>query len=51
MCVEADMILKDGRAAAVLISVGTSKRGPVDVPVVYGVRVTDPAGRFTAWIA
>jgi len=44
MCVEADIVLKDGFAAVVLISVGTSKRGLVGVPVVYGVRVTDPHG-------
>lgn len=44
ICVEADIALKDGRAAAVLISVGTSKRGPLDVPAVYDVRVTDPGG-------
>jgi hypothetical protein len=44
MCVEADIDLKDGRAATVLVSVGTFKRGPVDVPTVYGVRVTYPGG-------
>jgi hypothetical protein len=46
MCVEASISLKDGRAATVLISVGTFKRGPVDVPTVYGVRVTDAGGRI-----
>lgn len=44
MCIQADIALKDGRAAAVLISVGTFKRGAVDVPRVYGVRVTYPDG-------
>jgi hypothetical protein len=44
MCVQADIGLKDGRTATVLVSVGTFKRGPVDVPTVYGVRVTYPGG-------
>ena len=44
MCVEADIALKDGRAATVVVSVGTFKKGPVDVPTVYGVRVTYPGG-------
>lgn len=44
ICIQADMGLTDGRAATVLISVGMLKRGPVDVPMVYGVRVTDPDG-------
>jgi hypothetical protein len=44
MCIKADISLKDGRAATVLVSVGTFKRGPVDVPTVYGVRVTYPGG-------
>jgi hypothetical protein len=44
ICVEADVALKDGRAAAVFISVGTSERGPMDVPAVYDVRVTDAGG-------
>ena len=44
MCVQADMGLKDGRAATVLVSVGTFKRGPVDVLTVYAVRVTYPGG-------
>lgn len=44
MCVQADIGLKDGRAATVLISVGTYKRGPVDAPTVYGVSVTYPGG-------
>jgi hypothetical protein len=43
-CVQADIGLKDGRAATVLVSVGTFKRGPVDVPNVYSVRVTYPGG-------
>jgi hypothetical protein len=44
MCVVAEIKLKDERAATVLVSVGTFKRGPVDVPAVYGVRVTYPFG-------
>ena len=44
MCVQAEIGLTDGRAATVLISVGTLKRGPVDVPSVYGARVTYPGG-------
>jgi len=44
MCVVAEFKLKDERAATVLVSVGTFKRGPVDVPTVYGVRVTYPFG-------
>jgi hypothetical protein len=44
MCVKADIGLKDGRAATVMVSVGTFKRGPVDVPTVYSVRVTYPGG-------
>ena len=41
MCVEAAIDLKDGHAATVLVSVGTFKRGPVDVPAVLAVRITD----------
>ncbi len=44
MCVEADVALKDGRTATVLVSVGTFKKGPVDAPTVYGVKVTYPGG-------
>ena len=44
MCVQAEMGLKEGRAAIVLVSVGTFKRGPVDVPTIYGVTVTYPGG-------
>jgi hypothetical protein len=44
MCVEADIDLKDDRAAAVLVSVGTFKSGPVDVPTVFSVTITDPSG-------
>ena len=44
MCVQADIGLKDGRAATVLVSVGTFKKGLVDVPTVYGVKVTYPGG-------
>jgi hypothetical protein len=43
MCVEAHIDLKD-RAATVLVSVGTVKSGPVDIPTVYGVRVTYAGG-------
>jgi hypothetical protein len=41
MCVEAAIDLKDGHAATVPVSVGTFKRGPVDVPAVSAVRITD----------
>ena len=44
ICVQADIALKDGRAATVLVSVGTIKRGSVDIPTVSGVRVTDAVG-------
>ena len=44
MCVEADIDLKDDRAATVLISVGTRKTGLVGVPTVFGVTITDPDG-------
>ncbi len=44
MCVQADIGLKDGRAATILVSVGKFKNNPVDVPSVYGLRVTDTAG-------
>jgi len=44
MCIQADIGLKDGRAATILVSVGTFKRGQLDVPTVYGVRVTYPGG-------
>ena len=44
MCVVAEIKLKDERSATVLVSVGTFKRGPVDVPAVYSVRVTYPFG-------
>ena len=43
-CVQADMSLKDGRAAMVLISVGTFKKSLADVPTMYGVTVTYPGG-------
>ena len=41
MCVEAAIDLKDGHAVTVLVSVGTFRRGPVDVPAVLAVRITD----------
>jgi hypothetical protein len=44
MCVEADIGLKDGRAATVLVSVGKLNKDPADVPTVYGLRVTYPGG-------
>lgn len=44
MCVKAALGLKGGRAVSVLVSVGTIKRGPVDVPTVYAVSVTYPGG-------
>ena len=40
MCVRAYMGLKDGRAVTVLVSIGTVKRGPVDVSTVRDVRIT-----------
>ena len=43
MCVQAEISLKDGRAATVLVSVGR-KKGVAHVPSVYGVRVTYPGG-------
>jgi hypothetical protein len=58
MCVRTALGLKDGRAATVLVSIGTFKRGPVDVPTAYGVSVTYPDGtihrsleRFTCGVA
>lgn len=44
MCVRADIGLKDGRAATVLISIGKPKKGVVEVPTVHGVSVTYPGG-------
>jgi hypothetical protein len=44
MCVEADIDLKGDRSAAVVVSVGTLKTGPVGVPAVFSVTVTDPSG-------
>ena len=44
MCVEADIDLKGDRSAAVVVSVGTLKTGPVGVPTVFSVTVTDPIG-------
>jgi hypothetical protein len=43
-CVQADIDLKDGRAVNVMVSVGTLDGGPVGVPTIYGVRVTDRIG-------
>jgi hypothetical protein len=44
MCVRADIGLKDGRAATVLISIGSLKKGVADVPTVQGVSVSYPGG-------
>jgi hypothetical protein len=44
ICVQADVGLKDGRAATVLVSVGALSKKPADVPTIYGVRVAYPEG-------
>jgi hypothetical protein len=44
ICVEATIDLKSDRSATVLVSVGTIKTGPVGVPTVFSVTVTDPSG-------
>jgi hypothetical protein len=44
ICVRADVGLKDGRAATVLISTGTLKKGEANVPSVHAVSVTYPGG-------
>jgi hypothetical protein len=44
MCVQADIVLKDDRAVTVMVSLGTLKRGQVDVPTVHDVKVTYPSG-------
>jgi hypothetical protein len=46
-CVEAEVDLKDNRSATIVVSLGTLKRRPVDVPTVLGVTVTDQSGRTT----
>lgn len=44
ICVEADIDLKGGRSATILVSVGTVKTGPVGVPTLFRVMITDPNG-------
>jgi hypothetical protein len=44
MCVEADIDSKDQGAVAVLVSVGTYKKGPFGVPTLLSVTVTDTSG-------
>jgi hypothetical protein len=44
ICVEADIDLKGDRSATIIVSVGTLKTGPVDVPTLFRVTVTDPGG-------
>lgn len=44
ICVRADVGLKDGRAATVLISAGTPKKGEANVPSVHAVSVSYPGG-------
>ena len=48
ICVEADIDLKGDRSATVVVSVGTLKTGPVSVPTVFSVTVTDPTGMVHA---
>jgi hypothetical protein len=48
ICVEADIDLKGDRSATVVVSVGTVKTGPVSVPTVFSVTVTDPGGMVHA---
>ena len=48
ICVEADIDLKADRSATVVVSVGTFKTGPVGVPTVLTVTVTDPSGMVHA---
>jgi hypothetical protein len=44
ICVEAEIDLKDDRSATIVVSVGTLKTGPVGVPTLFSVTVTDPSG-------
>lgn len=44
ICVEADFESKEQRTVAVLVSVGTLKRGPLGVPALISVTITDPGG-------
>ncbi len=44
ICVRADVGLKDGRAATVLISAGRLKKGEANVPSVHAVSVSYPGG-------
>jgi hypothetical protein len=45
MCVEADF-QKDQTSVTVMVSVGTFKKGPSGVPVVFSVTVNDQSGRI-----
>jgi len=44
MCVEADFA-KDQTDVAVVVSVGTNKKGPADVPTLLSVTVNGPSGK------
>ena len=44
ICVEADIDLKDLRSVTVLVSVGTLKRGLIDMPALVSVATTDSSG-------
>lgn len=44
MCVEADFESKEQLAVTVLVSVGTFKRGPLGVPALISVTITDLGG-------
>ena len=48
ICVEADIDMKGDRSATVVVSAGTLKTGPVKVPTVFSVTVTDPSGMVHA---
>lgn len=43
-CVEAEIDLKSGRSATILVSVGTPNRRPVDIPTLCSVTVTEASG-------
>lgn len=44
ICVEAEIDLRHDRSATVVVSVGTLKAGPVGVPTLFRVTVTDQSG-------
>jgi hypothetical protein len=44
MCVQAHLGLKDGRGVTILVSIGTFKRGQVEVPTIRDVRITNQNG-------